>query len=780
MLLKHIKFKRGTTEQVSSYTPLVGEPVLDTDTNRLYIGDGTIGGIELGRWIPGTNLPKIEKDDDFTSIVNTMVAVDTTSNTVDITMPAFHDTGDQIRIVDQRGTFDTNNVTVGCAPGDRINGVIDDTFTMDVENGTYVIYYGSTEFMDDSWFIFEAPGYNWYEYGVEGPWVIKSGDGTINAAAGSCWLVNTLADVVTFDLPDTPKLGQRIRLEDYLSNFGTNSTTITTDGLITINGLLDDFILDDDDVIVTLTYNINPDNTHGWFVTYGRDNPGRNAVIGAAGSGGVGYFYDLTDTPDDYVSKGNQIVKVDNGEAGIEFDTVENVLVAPTPGGLGLPAGDDYLLTANLAGSVDWYDPTLLGGGIGGNPKQASHLDTIGDPFLATKHDAIYVDCSSGLSYIKLPASPTYGDLVRVLDALGSSSIFNIIVQRNSELIDGLPTDYVIDITSAVFDFAYYGATTGWMALYQNDASASSTGPTADNLPLVKGSVDPTKLIRFEVDGNTSGTTRVYTVPNRNMTMAGTDDISTHSNYTNVHGVSHIAGLADIDTHSNKEGNVHGVSISNHIASEEQIDLHSTYTNYVHGVGAGDAVAGTDYVDDTMSTHVSDTSTHGVTEVAGIADITTHKNLTTNVHGCTGGADVASEVYVATSIDTHASDTTSHGVSVGVIASTTDITNSGQGMQAIGNYTLTSGVTSSTFNHTGRVIVYYFYSSGTSGGTPIIDFYFDGVSKHNVTQTIGSSWVSESFAYTQTVSGNYNVKITGNLVATQTCKVLIIELGYTP
>lgn len=40
-----IQVKRGTTAKVAAYTPLSGELVLDTTTNKLYAGDGsTVGG----------------------------------------------------------------------------------------------------------------------------------------------------------------------------------------------------------------------------------------------------------------------------------------------------------------------------------------------------------------------------------------------------------------------------------------------------------------------------------------------------------------------------------------------------------------------------------------------------------------------------------------------------------------------------------------------------------------------------------------------------------------
>ena len=51
--------------------------------------------------------------------------------------------------------------------------------------------------------------------------------------------------------------------------------------------------------------------------------------------------------------------------------------------------------------------------------------------------------------------------------------------------------------------------------------AASGVLPVADTQTIVKGSVDATKLLRFEVDGFTTGTTRVLTPPNADATIAG-------------------------------------------------------------------------------------------------------------------------------------------------------------------------------------------------------------------------------------------------------------------
>jgi hypothetical protein len=60
-----------------------------------------------------------------------------------------------------------------------------------------------------------------------------------------------------------------------------------------------------------------------------------------------------------------------------------------------------------------------------------------------------------------------------------------------------------------------------------------------DTNPIVKGSVDATKQMRFEVDGLTTGTTRVITVPNADITIAAAganSDITSLSAITSING----------------------------------------------------------------------------------------------------------------------------------------------------------------------------------------------------------------------------------------------------
>ena len=50
-----LQFRRGTDAQRTTITPAVGEPIWTTNTNRLYVGDGTtVGGVPVEIPLPNT------------------------------------------------------------------------------------------------------------------------------------------------------------------------------------------------------------------------------------------------------------------------------------------------------------------------------------------------------------------------------------------------------------------------------------------------------------------------------------------------------------------------------------------------------------------------------------------------------------------------------------------------------------------------------------------------------------------------------------------------------
>ena len=75
-------------------------------------------------------------------------------------------------------------------------------------------------------------------------------------------------------------------------------------------------------------------------------------------------------------------------------------------------------------------------------------------------------------------------------------------------------------------------ATNSAAAAAASAAVAASAAAFVDTNPVVKGSVDATKQVRFEVDGLTTATTRVLTVPDADLTLVGAATTQTLTNKT--------------------------------------------------------------------------------------------------------------------------------------------------------------------------------------------------------------------------------------------------------
>jgi hypothetical protein len=123
--------------------------------------------------------------------------------------------------------------------------------------------------------------------------------------------------------------------------------------------------------------------------------------------------------------------------------------------------------------SATWVD---LGGGSGG-----------------ADADAIHDNASGEIAAITEKASPVAGDLLLIEDSEASNA-------KKRVQIGNLPT--------------------------------GASLPVADTTSIVEGSGDPTKELRIEVDGLTTGTTRVWTAPDTDLTVTGEANAATLTNKT--------------------------------------------------------------------------------------------------------------------------------------------------------------------------------------------------------------------------------------------------------
>ncbi len=98
-----------------------------------------------------------------------------------------------------------------------------------------------------------------------------------------------------------------------------------------------------------------------------------------------------------------------------------------------------------------------------------------------------------------------------ILDGIALSAVFNT---HNTNSILGHP----INGTPSNGQTLVYNSTTGNFDF----GSGGTSLPVIDSTTVIVGSVDNTKGVRFEVDGLTTGTTRVITVPDSDFTLVGT------------------------------------------------------------------------------------------------------------------------------------------------------------------------------------------------------------------------------------------------------------------
>jgi hypothetical protein len=83
--------------------------------------------------------------------------------------------------------------------------------------------------------------------------------------------------------------------------------------------------------------------------------------------------------------------------------------------------------------------------------------------FTAVAGEGYFVNTTSGAITVTLPASPSLGDEVSIVDASGTADTNNITVGRNSENIQGTAADLTISTERAGFTLVYFNSTQGWL-----------------------------------------------------------------------------------------------------------------------------------------------------------------------------------------------------------------------------------------------------------------------------------------------------------------------------
>jgi hypothetical protein len=115
--------------------------------------------------------------------------------------------------------------------------------------------------------------------------------------------------------------------------------------------------------------------------------------------------------------------------------------------------------TVGSASTVGATGPT---GPSGSNGAPAVTNTAISTNTTLTAGVRYFVDTSAART-LTLPASPTQGDEIQIIDSSGTAATNKITVNRNNGKINGIADNLSIDLNGAAATLIYTGSTWGWV-----------------------------------------------------------------------------------------------------------------------------------------------------------------------------------------------------------------------------------------------------------------------------------------------------------------------------
>ena len=107
----------------------------------------------------------------------------------------------------------------------------------------------------------------------------------------------------------------------------------------------------------------------------------------------------------------------------------------------------------------DYVDTTALNSALGSYKQEVNLAISANTTLVAGRR--YFVDTTAART-LTLPASPTLGQEIVVVDASGTAGTYNITINSNSGKINGTVQNLTIDVDGAGASLIYTGSTYGW------------------------------------------------------------------------------------------------------------------------------------------------------------------------------------------------------------------------------------------------------------------------------------------------------------------------------
>lgn len=130
---------------------------------------------------------------------------------------------------------------------------------------------------------------------------------------------------------------------------------------------------------------------------------------------------------------------------------------AQRPGGIDASFVAGALRFNTTIGALEYYNGTAWVA-----PGKLTYNTITASGTTMANNNVYFVNTTGGAVTITLPASPSLGDTVRILDIAKTFDNNNLTVARNGQLIQGDAQDLTVNIEGAAFELMYSGATFGW------------------------------------------------------------------------------------------------------------------------------------------------------------------------------------------------------------------------------------------------------------------------------------------------------------------------------